>query len=141
MRADLVNAFNLADRAEALQQVHQHFPELLPWVTTSYSQPSHLIFGNTSILSCCGFHQGDPLASLLFSLVLHPIVLMIKQQVPSLDLNVWYLDDGTLVGTVLELRRVVDIIVSEGPPKGLILSTAGTVRAPSLPKTTVWSRD
>ena len=140
MRADLVNAFNLADRAEALQQVHQHFPELLPWVTTSYSQPSHLIFGNTSILSCCGFHQGDPLASLLFSLVLHPIVLMIKQQVPSLDLNVWYLDDGTLVGTVLELRRVVDIIVSEGPPKGLILSTAGTVRAPSLPKTTVWSR-
>ena len=140
MRADLVNAFNLADRATALHQVEQHFPELLPWVITAYSSPSLLIFGSTSIWSKTGFHQGDPLASLLFSLVLHPIILQIEDQVPSLDLNVWYLDDGTLVGTVPELQQVVEIILREGPASGLILSTGQTVKAPDPPKTTVWSR-
>ena len=140
MRADLINAFNVADRATALQEVEQHFPELLPWVITAYSSPSHLIFGSTNIWSLTGFHQGDPLASLLFSLVLHPILLKIKEQIPSLDLNAWYLDDGTLVGTVPELCQAVDIIVREGPARGLILSTAHTTRAPALPKTTVWSK-
>ena len=140
MRADLVNAFNLADRATALQEVAQHFPELLPWVSTAYSSPSHLTFGSTSISSSCGFHQGDPLASLLFSLVLHPIVLQIEEQVPTLDLNAWFLDDGTLVGSGAELSQVVDILLEEGPPKGLILSTAATVKAPLLPKTTLWSK-
>ena len=140
LRADLINAFNVADRAAALKEVEQHFPELLPWVITAYSTPSHLIFGSTNIWSLTGFHQGDPLASLLFSLVLHPIILRIKEQVPSLDLNAWYLDDGTLVGTVAELRQAVDIIVREGPARGLILSTAHTTRAPALPKTSVWSK-
>ena len=31
-------------------------------------------------------------------------------------------------------------MVREGPARGLILSTAHTTRAPSLPKTTVWSK-
>ena len=72
--------------------------------------------------------------------MLHPIILKIKEQVPSLDLNVWYLDDGTLVGTVPELQQAVDIIVREGPARGLVLSTTHTTRAPALPKTTVWSK-
>ena len=128
-----------ADRATALQQIEQHFPELLPWIITAYSTPSHLVFGSTTIWSRCGFHQGDPLASLLFSLVLHPIVLQIEEQVPTLALNAWYLDDGTLVGTAPELSQVAEIITRQGPSKGLILSTAATVKAPSRPKTTVWS--
>ena len=55
-------------------------------------------------------------------------------------MNAWYLDDGTLVGTAPELSQVVDIMVREGPARGLILSTAHTTRAPSLPKTTIWSK-
>ena len=38
-----------------------------------------------------------------------------------------------------ELKKVVDILVEEGPARGLILSTAATVAAPASPKTTVWS--
>ena len=140
MRADLINAFNVADRSTALREIEQHFPELLPWVITAYSNHSHLVFGTSSILSRAGFHQGDPLAALLFALVLHPLVLQIQEQVPTLDLNAWYLDDGTLVGTAPELSEVVDIMVREGPARGLILSTAHTTRAPSLPKTTIWSK-
>ena len=61
--------------------------------------------GISVITSATGFHQGDPLASLLFSLVLHPVVLAIKNEVPSLMLNCWYLDDGTLVGSLEELEQ------------------------------------
>jgi hypothetical protein len=139
LQADLINAFNQGDRGAALHEVREHFPELLPWAVTSYSAPSHLRFGSADIPSATGFHQGDPLAALLFALVLHPIILKIRERVPSLDLNVWFLDDGTMVGTLEELELVVDILSTDGPAKGLILSTANTVPHPAKPKTTVWS--
>ena len=88
---------------------------MLAWCTTCYGQPSHLQYGKTRISSTSGWHQGDALAALLFSLTLHPLALMIKEQVPGLDLNTWFLDDGTQVGTLEELQQVVDIIEREGP--------------------------
>ena len=140
LQADLINAFNQADRGAALREVADHFPELLPWTITSYSTPSFLRFGSVDISSDTGFHQGDPLAALLFALVLHPILLLIQEEVPSLDLNVWFLDDGTSIGTATEVGQVVDILLREGPARGLFLSTRHTVKAPSKPKTTAWSR-
>jgi hypothetical protein len=44
-----------------------------------------LVFGDTIIVSTVGFHQGDPLASLLFSVNLQPVIEMIKQEIPSLS--------------------------------------------------------
>ena len=58
---------------------------------------------------------------------------------PTLAVNAWFLDDGTQVATVEGLRKVVDILMEEGPARGLILFTAATVAAPACPKTTVWS--
>ena len=139
LQADFQNAFNLIDRGIALEEVERVFPEVLAWVTTCYGQPSQLLFGETSIWSQLGVHQGDPLAALIFSLVLHPLVLAIQERVPTIKLNAWYLDDGTMVGKVEELEQVVDILVQEGPARGLVLSTAATVTAPDKPKTTVWS--
>jgi hypothetical protein len=136
LQVDYINAFNLADRATAMQEVATHFPEILAWVKTCYGTPSHLLFGTISILSEVGFHQGDALASLLFCLVLLPIVTRIREEVPTLALNAWYLDDGTQGGTVEELQSVVDILVEEGPARGLHLSTAFTS---ITPKSAVWS--
>ena len=138
LQCDLINAFNQCDRGAALKEVAEHFPELLNWVKTCYAAPSHLLFGKAAISSQCGFHQGDPLASLLFALVLHPIVLKIQHEVPSLSLNAWFLDDGTLVGDPSELGQVVDIIEEEGPVRGLHLSTRRTVGPNETPKTTLW---
>ena len=74
-------------------------------------QPSHLLFGTNSILSRLGFHQGDPLAALLFSLVLQPLVNLIQERAPGLSLNAWYLDDGTVVGKEDDLKQVVNILM------------------------------
>ena len=117
----------------------ERFPECLPWVLTCYGSPSFLKFGPYDISSQCGLQQGDPLASLLFCLALKPVVDAIAMEVPGLALNAWFLDDGHLVGTLEEIKCVVDLILREGRPRGLILSTAATVSAPSEPKTKLWS--
>ena len=129
LQIDLINAFNVVDRQAAFKEVEEHFPEILKWVLTCYGQQARLMFGDIVILSQAGFHQGDPLASLLFSLTLQPIVKIISERIPDLLVHVWYLDDGSIVGSAVQLRQVVDIVQELGPPRGLHLS---------CPKSTVW---
>ena len=104
---DLIYAFNEANRKVGIEEVAKLFPEILEWVKTCYVSSSRLLFGSTTILSEAGSHQGDPLAS-LFALELQPIILMIQEEVPTLETNSWFLDDGTEVGTKEELEKVVD---------------------------------
>ena len=95
------------------------FPEILAWVSICYGQPTRLLYGNSSISSEQGVHQGDPLAALVFPLALQPIIDIIEERVPGLKVDAWYLDDGTLVGTLDHLQEVVDILLAEGPAEGL----------------------
>ena len=104
LQLNLVNAFNVCDRDSALQVVEEEFPDILKWVLTCYGSVSILVFGDTVIRSECGFHQGDPLASLLFSLTLHPIIEQINNDVPGLKLNAWYLDDEAVAGKKEQLQ-------------------------------------
>ena len=46
-------------------------------------------------------------------MVIHPFILAIQERAPTIKINAWYLDDGTLVGEVEELQQVVDILVQE----------------------------
>ena len=139
LQVDLVNAYNSVDRGVVLEEVASHFPECLSWAETCYGSSSWLKFGDSTITSATGLHQGDPLAGLLFCLVVKTVVDAIETEVATLILNAWYLDDGHIIGTTEELARVVDIIVREGEPRGLTLSRAATVQPPSTPKSVVWS--
>ena len=138
LQVDLINAFNRANRETAFREVRRLFPELARWIESTYGTQAELIFGEAVILSCDGFHQGDPLACLLFSLVLHPIIMKISSEVPELLLNGWFLDDGALMGKVEDLSRAVSIIRQEGPARGLFLSTSATT---PRPKSTIWCPD
>ena len=135
-QADYLNAFNLASREKGLDEVARVFPEILAWVSTCYGQPSILLYGALTILSERGWHQGDPLSGLLFCLVLLPLITTIKERVPTMALQAWFLDDGTFLGRKEDLVQVIDILVAEGPARGLVLST--TLTSPASPKTTVW---
>ena len=132
LQGDFKNAFNLKDRSTAFKEVEEVFPECLEWVLTSYQAHSLLQYGTTTIPSEQGFYQGDLLASLLFSLVMHPVVKSIEEKIPNMKVNLWYLDDSTQVGSREQLEVVVDILTREGPPRGLHLSTTATVQAPDL---------
>ena len=132
LRVDLINAFNTADRWTTFREMERLFPECMNWIRTCYGGQVELVFGDTIIMSSVGFHQGDPLASLLFSVNLQPVIEMIRHEVPTLKLNAWYLDDGVLVGRKEELQLVIDILLREGPARGLHLSmTKSDVWCPS----------
>eukprot|EP00662_Eupelagonemidae_sp_cell21_P057790 gene57790-biopygen112413 len=74
---DWRNAFNGVDRRTFLQECLEHIPRLYAWVRWCYGQPSHLLFGSFIIASQAGAQQGDPLAGLLFALVLRVVCIRV----------------------------------------------------------------
>ncbi|KAL5497106.1 hypothetical protein EMCRGX_G013513 [Ephydatia muelleri] len=76
--------------------------------------------------SATGVQQGDPLGPLLFSFVLHGLILKIAEDdmCGELLFNKWYLDDGVLAGTSLSVRAALDVISSLGPSLGLYINFA-----------------
>jgi len=66
--------------------------------------------------------QGDPLGTLLFSLVLHTLIKKIQEKQPNLRINSWFLDDGVTIGTHSELRDIISVIEEVGPSLGLHFS-------------------
>ena len=50
-------------------------------------------------------------------------------------LNGWYLDEGTIVGKLEDIKKAVSIIRQDGPARGLFLSTEATS---PRPKSTMW---
>ena len=74
----LSNIFNPVSREPVLElcerQATQHLPAARPLINLVYAQPTpHSTAGNVT-WSCRGVQQGDPLGSLLFALVIDPIV-------------------------------------------------------------------
>ena len=95
VKVDFKNAFNSIRRDVFLRRVLQYCPSLYPMVYQCYSKASNLFFGPTFIIkSQEGAQQGDPLGPFLFSLAIMDLTKDLVSEV-----NLWYLDDGTLIGT------------------------------------------
>ena len=73
-------------------------------------------------MSKLGVQQGDPLVPLLFYVVLHSLVTSIEERVPDLDVHVWYLDDGTIIGDIDLVVRALGVIEEVGPRLGAHLN-------------------
>ena len=86
-----------------------------------YSQPAELRFGHRRILASTGVQQGDPLGPLLFSLVLVQFLRFISFSETCL-LNLWYLDDGTFIGTRSCLHALLSHFTESGPSFGLYIN-------------------
>eukprot|EP00731_Ephydatia_muelleri_P033594 Em0033g10a len=109
-----------------LEECAVHFPELLPWVGWCYGSHPTLWHPLGQLSSETGVQQGDPLGPLLFSLVLHKLVLSIAQDKDCLSLlsNRWYLDDGVLSGHSQAVTRAVTLIQEMGPSLGLFINVS-----------------
>ena len=118
---DFTNAFNCISREAMFVEIRRHIPPLAAWMESCYSCQPLLHLGNDSLRSCCGVQQGDPLGSLGFALTLQPLIEKLKASVAGLGLNVWYLDDGTLMGFPGDLADALQILERDGPPLGLHL--------------------
>jgi hypothetical protein len=116
---DFRNAFPSISRRHFFRVVREECPDIAAWVEYIYGSEAYLFFDDLVIPSKCGLHQGDPLAPVLFALVLHVLAKKIEEECPNLELHAWYLDDGTLVGDTEELLRGFDVVCREGPELGL----------------------
>ena len=105
VKLDFQNAFNSIHRDKMLEATRDIAPEIFPFVHSSYSSPSHLLWGDRLILSAEGVQQGDPLGPLLFRLTLHQYC-----QCLSADLCVSYLDDVTIGGSCTDILQDLEVV-------------------------------
>ena len=82
----------------------------------------YLWFDSEVLRSQEGVQQGDPLGPALFSLVIHEIITAISEEVPGLQLNQWYLDDGVIAGRAEDVLKAFNIIRKLGPELGMDLN-------------------
>jgi len=100
-----------------LSAIYDRLPDLYPYWTSVYSQPSFLFYGSFILLSSEGPQQGDPLGPLLFSNTVQPIL-------PSLELVLGFLDDFSLGGHQNQVTRDVQQIIEVGVRMGLSLNVS-----------------
>ncbi len=121
LQVDFQNAFNLISRDAMFELTKTYLPKLFNLIVYLYGHRNVLRVGNSShvLLSCTGVQQGCPLAPLLFSIVLQELV---KELPKELTMNLWYLDDGHLVGKTNDLLTALNIIDRKGRLLGLCLN-------------------
>ena len=117
LKLDFANAFNALSREELLHTVYDELPELYSFVSTCYSNSSHLCFGDFLISSDEGAQQGDPLGPLLFCATSLRLAKLMKA-----PLNIWYMDDGTLGGDIEVLINDFLVVQQMGDSIGLKLN-------------------
>ena len=118
LKIDFTNAFNMIDRRIFLSEIAAHFPEIYNWVHLCYAHDSILNYDGHEIISSCGVQQGDPLGPLLFAFGLSKLTSQINEHCKLL-MNIWYCDDGVLVGEIDEVQKALSLVTVEGKKIGL----------------------
>lgn len=121
LKLDFRNAFNSIQRDRMLMKVLELAPRLFCFVHSAYSSPSTLFWEDKTIQSAEGVQQGDPLGPLLFCLTIQQL----KAQLTS-EFQVFYLDDGTLGGSIEDLRHDLQVVEKVGQEIGLQLNEEKT---------------
>ena len=129
---DIVNAFNSVNRAAVLRAVYGNGELAACWraVAFGYGHPSLLLLpcaadvpvGEAFIESSNGVRQGDPLAALLFCLVMHPVYARVAQVCRSGCFA--FSDDGHAVGWLEECWKAWQLLPALLEPLGLRVNPA-----------------
>lgn len=114
LKIDFRNAFNSIERDVMLNEVKRIIPSLYPYLWQCYRNSSLLFFGDNTISSQIGAQQGDPLGPLIFSLTIHKLIQNLKS-----ELNMWYLDDGSICDDPDIVFNDFNTILNESKKLGL----------------------
>ena len=114
MKIDFKNAFNSIRRDVVLKEIQKQFPTIYPIFWQAYSCPSFLFYGDRFLSFQEGVQQGESLGSFLFSLAIQNLINECKS-----ELNIWYLDDGTLAGNAEDVLSDFNKIINAKETLGL----------------------
>ena len=133
LKLDFENAYNTISRQVILEELKADFPEVVPWFFFCYGQEAKLTCQGRILPfgSAQGVQQGDPLGPFLFSIAMRRCCKRLLAELPS-SLSVWYLDDGTVVGSEEDVERAWEIVQEEAPRVGLKINAK---------KCEVWTSD
>ena len=116
IQVDLKNAFGCLDRVHMLNSIREICPVFLPYALACYSGSSLVQGGDLSAAVSSGVHQGDPLSPLFFSVSIHQAI---KEASALTRASYWYLDDGTLIGSLDQLQAAINALSAAFSPLGL----------------------
>ncbi|XP_065317081.1 uncharacterized protein LOC135925625 [Gordionus sp. m RMFG-2023] len=116
-KLDFRNAFNTIHRRAFLLSFLHHFQKYWNFLNSCYGFP----FGEFCISSEEGIQQGDPLGPLLFTIGIHDLIKNLKSDF-KLDLNLWYLDDGSFGGSISNVMSAIEYVEMEASKIGLSLN-------------------
>ena len=119
VKIDMKNAFNTIRRDTFLQAVRERVPGLYRLLWQAYSRPTPLYFGTVRIQSATGLQQGDPCGPAVFSLGIDAAVREVQSA-----FNMWYLDDGSIGGSVDTICRDLHQLIPALSAKGLLVNPA-----------------
>ena len=119
LQIDFRNAFNSVKRSHLLGSTKVLLPSIISFASFCYSKHSDLFFNSSIVDSQTGVQQGDQLGPLLFSLAIWPLIDEIESKIPNLLKHCWYLDDGIIAGTEIELCEGLEILSESGEKFGL----------------------
>ena len=123
LQVDIANAFNTQHRSSILQSSLVHTPALYGFLRFTYLQALPLFLGGLIVDSCLGTQQGCPLGPVGFAVGIQDILVRLQAN-GGLLWNVWYLDDGCLVGSPEAVMQAFSFLQKEFTALGLTLNAS-----------------
>ena len=109
---DASNAFNCLNRQVSLHNMQALCPPLAPILINTYRQNIPLFIDGQHIFSSEGTTQGDPLAMVMYSISVTPLIASLQD--PRVG-QVWFADDASAGGTLHGLREWWSRLQDLGP--------------------------
>ena len=129
---DAENAFNNLNRKAALHNIKQLCPSFHRYLSNTYQLPAKMYISDPektdSIFSEEGSTQGDVGAMAMYAIGIRPLIdILCNKTDQSKCQQVWYADDSSAAGKLLEIRKWWDVLNETGPKFGYFPKAVKTI--------------
>jgi hypothetical protein len=118
---DVQSAYQEVSRLCVLQGARRDTPSLYNFLRLAYTHTAPLYASGRTLYSESVVHQGCPLGPVAFSVAIQDLIRHITAHM-GLIWNVWYLDDGLLVGSPENISTALAYLEAELLKRGLRLN-------------------